>query len=520
MGKTYLLDCTLRDGGYVNDWEFGKKAIKGTAQKIAKAGVDFFEIGFIKKGDYSENQSIFNSFSSIEEIISPKSATMKYVGMIDCGSPFPVDEIPMCDGKSVDGIRVIFKQNKIDFAYDYCKDIKEKGYLLFVQFVSTDSYTDTEFIEAINRFNSLNPYAMSIVDTFGTIKRKAFTRMVYIADNNMLPEIILGYHAHNNLQQAFGNAECMVEMNLKRDICIDACIFGMGRGAGNLNLELFADFMNENYSTNYKIEPMLEIMDDYLQEIYNKRFWGYCLPYYLSAINNCHPNYAIYYAEKETLTEKSFNELLKSIPSNSKKIYSKSDAEIFYKQYLDHYYDDHEDVDKLEKFLNNKNIIVIAPGASIVREKEKIDEFIKHNEPVIISVNFNSEHFDTDFIFSSNIRRYSRLENKSVKKIITSNVLDVGNYDFKLNFSSYSMDYPDIIDNSGLMLLKFLSTISPKHVYLAGMDGYSLEKNYFDTSFDYDFAHIENRNMLIQESLRQLAKVIKIDFLTRSDYAK
>ena len=65
--------------------------------------------------------------------------------------------------------------------------------------------------------------------------------MVYLADHNLADGIALAYHAHNNLQQAFGNSESLVEMNLKRDLIIGACIVGMGRGAGNLNLELFAE---------------------------------------------------------------------------------------------------------------------------------------------------------------------------------------------------------------------------------------------------------------------------------------
>src|SRR5574344_798162 len=327
MGKVNLLDCTLRDGGYINDWQFGNEAIKGTAEKLSQAGVEMFEIGFIKDEPFSNDRTVFPNIQCIEQFIQPKSPKMLYIGMIDAGNPVPIENIIPYDGKSIDAIRVIFKKDKIDFAFNYCKQIIEKGYKVFVQFVGTDSYSDEEFVQTIKKFNEINPFAMSIVDTFGTIKRKTFLRLIYLADNNMNPEIVLGYHAHNNLQQAFGNAETFVEMNLKRDICIDACVFGMGRGAGNLNIELFADFMNENYGTEYKIEPILEIMDDYLQETYNKRFWGYCLPYYLSAVNNCHPNYAVYYAEKQTLTEKSFNELLKSIPINERRVYKKENAE-------------------------------------------------------------------------------------------------------------------------------------------------------------------------------------------------
>lgn len=518
MGKVSLLDCTLRDGGYVNDWQFGEETIKGTAAKIAKTGVEFFEIGFIKNDTFSKDRAVFPDIESIRNFIPQKSSTMKYVGMIDCGDPIPIEKIIPYDGSSIDGIRVIFKKEKRDFAFSYCQAIQEKGYDVFVQFVGTDSYTDLEFVETIHKFNELNPFAMSIVDTFGTIKRKAFLRMVYLADNNMKPGIVLGYHAHNNLQQAFGNAETLVELNLKRDICIDACVFGMGRGAGNLNLELFADYMNENYDTNYKVEPMLEIMDDYLQESYNRRFWGYCLPYYLSASNNCHPNYAIYYAEKQSLTEKSFNELLKSIPQEKKRSYSKEDAEKYYAQYMSQLYDDHIDYEKLSNELNGNDILILAPGNSLIYEKEVIQNLIAEKSPIIVSINCNPSDYKVNYIFSSNIRRYSKLENENIKKIITSNVKDVSNFDYMLNFSTYSIADSDIIDNAGLMFLRFLSSINIRTVYIAGMDGYTSNRNYFDTTLDYEFSHIENRNKLIQKNITELSKHISIRFITESIY--
>ena len=518
MGRVFLLDCTLRDGGYVNDWQFGNDAIKGIARKIAKTGVEFFEIGFIKDCDFNKDRAVFPDIQTIEPFITPKSDSMKYVGMIDCSSPVPIENIKKRNDNSIDGIRVIFKKNKRDFAFDYCSQIQEKGYMLFVQFVGTDSYSDIEFVESIERFNTLNPYAMSIVDTFGTIKRKTFLRMVYLADNNMRPGIVLGYHAHNNLQQALGNAQTLVELNLKRDVCIDACVFGMGRGAGNLNLELFADYMNENYSTSYNIEPMLEIMDDYLQESYSKRFWGYCLPYYLSATNNCHPNYAIYYAEKQTLTEKSFNELLKSIPSESKRIYSKDSAEKYYEEYMSKFYDDHADVERLKKQLEGRNILLLAPGNSINEKEMLIKQTVKETDSIVIAINCNPENYKVDFIFSCNIRRYARLENKEARKIITSNMKDSQHYDYMLNFSTYSIEEKDVIDNSGLMFLKFLSGINVKNVYIAGMDGYSSKMNYFDTPLDYEVSHIENQNRLIQKNIMELSKRLNISFVTDSIY--
>ena len=107
--------------------------------------------------------------------------------------------------------------------------------------------------------------------------------------------------------------------------------------------------MNENFDKQYRIEPMLEIIDEYLNDIYREHFWGYSLPLYLSAANGCHPNYAIYFASKGTLTVKSYNEILKSIPKEDKALYNKDKAEKIYKEYQENYVDDRESVEQLVK---------------------------------------------------------------------------------------------------------------------------------------------------------------------------
>jgi 4-hydroxy 2-oxovalerate aldolase len=522
MGKIILLDCTLRDGGYVNDWQFGEDAIIGVGKKIAQTGVEMFEIGFIKGSEFSSNRAVFPNIESISEMISPKDPNMMYVGMIDLGDVVPIENICPYDGSSVDGLRIIFKKGKIKEAYDYCKKIQELGYKLFVQFVGTDSYTDKEFIEAIELFNNLDPYAVSIVDSFGLMKRKQFLRFVHLADNNLKPKIILGYHAHNNLQQAFGNAEALVDLNLKRDLCIDACVFGMGRGAGNLNLELFADYLNENFGTSYRIEPMLEIMDEYLQDIYKERFWGYSLPFYLSATTGCHPNYAIYLAEKDSLTVKSFNELLRNIPEDKKAAFSKSNAEEFYYEYQQNFIEDRESLAELSQNMHNRIILLLAPGKSLAQYKDQIVNFIKSKNPIIISSNFISDEFGCDYVFSSNMRRYSKLaERTDIKRIITSNIKETNNFNYKVNYSSFSSIHSDIVDNSGVMLLKLLLEVGVKEVDIAGMDGYTNEiiGNYFDKGLDYNFSNeSEKRNSLISRELKETMKKIKINFITPTLY--
>lgn len=522
MSKVYLLDCTLRDGGYVNDWQFGEETIKGFSRKIAQTGIEIFEVGFIKGDHYDPNRSVFPDTKSMAHVIQPKAEGMLYVGMIDMSAPVPLDRIAPCDGTSIDGIRVIFKKNKMDEAYEYCEKIQELGYFISVNFVGTDLYTDKEFIEGIERFNTLHPFAMSIVDTFGLIKRKQFLRLAYLADHNMEQGTVLAYHAHNNLQQAFGNAEALVEMNLKRDLIIDACVFGMGRGAGNLNLELFAEYMNENYDTHYKIEPMLEIMDEYLNDIYKNKFWGYSLPFYLSASTGCHPNYAIYLAEKNSLTVKSFNELLKGIPDEEKIVFSKENAERIYRQYQENFVDDKEVLEQLSKNFQGKNIVILAPGRSLSEHSDNVMAELKKDNTISIAVNFSEGDYPIDYVFSSNMRRYNKIQGKTKAKCITtSNMKDCTHTDYMVNFASYASKSPEIIDNSGLMLLRLLMSIGVKEVAVAGMDGYSTyqSKDYFDKKLEYDFSkEAEFRNTLISEELKELRKSMKIRFITPSYY--
>lgn len=523
MKQINLLDCTLRDGGYVNDWHFGEKAIRNIGKKIVLAGIEYFEIGFVRECEYNKDYSLFNGNESVKDMIAPKNLQTKYVGMIDMGKPIALDKLGKKTPDGFDVFRVIFKKSKVQEAYSYIKQLIGLGYEVFAQAVGTDAYTDEEFIELIDRFNVLSIKAFYIVDSFGLIKKKDFMRLVQIADHNLRDDIMLGYHSHNNLQQAMGNASAMTELNLKRDIILDACVFGMGRGAGNLNLELFAEYMNENFGKQYRIEPMLEIIDEYLNDIYRESFWGYSLPLYLSASNSCHPNYAIYFASKGTLTVKSYNEILKSIPDADKAIYSKDKAEQFYIDYQENFIDDKDVLEQLETEFAGREILLLGPGKTLREKEQLIQDYIKNHNPIVIGLNFIPQKFECDYVFSCHMRRYKDIQdNTSVKKIVTSNLREAKNYQYMVNFSSYSAKATEIMENSGVMCVNLLIHLGVKKVCLAGMDGYDISNrgNYVNSGLEYDFSPeaLELRNKLIKDEFEAKQGKIKIEFLTESLY--
>ncbi len=536
MGKIHLLDCTLRDGGYINDWKFGEHAIRNICRKLERVGVEAIEIGFIKGDRFSSDRTVFPNVECISEIIAPKSPSVTYVGMLDMSAPVPIDRIIPFDGKSVDALRVIFKKNRLDAGFEYCREVKARGYKLFVQFVGTDNYSDAEFIAAIEKFNALNPDVVYVVDSFGLMKKKQFMRLIQLADNNLIDGAAIGYHSHNNLMQAFGNAEAFAEFHTARDKFIDATVFGMGRGAGNLNLELFADWLNENFDANYDVEPLIDIVSDHLDAIYEKRAWGYAMPLYLSAARDCHPNYPIYYSANHHLTLRELADLLKSIAPEARKSYSSSKAEQFFERFKIAraarnvgMSEENASIDQLRRMLGNREVLLIGPGGNINRQRERVQSLLLTAKPIAIAINYAPVDIAVDCIFLSNEKRYNQLRydlpeniNANAKLIATSNLtkLDV-RFDCVLNYDELIDRETEIVDNSLVMLLKALTRLGVQKIHLAGFDGYSKrDDNYFDMSREYSFAKskAEYLNQYVRNFLASLDKSVEINFVTDSRY--
>ena len=333
MGKIMLLDCTLRDGGYINDWRFGEAAINETVEKMVSSGVDIFEIGFLKNEPYFKDRTVYNSVHQISSIISPKRNYLKYAAMIEVVNPLPIEQLEDRTYDTIDVIRVIVWKQLLQEGFVYCKGVVEKGYKLCVQPARVDQYSHDEFIEMIKLFNQLDPMAVYIVDSFGTQNKMALMEYIDHADKYLKEGIALGYHGHNNLQQAFGTAEAFVELGLDRDIIVDASIYGIGRGAGNLNLELFAKYLNEIKGKSYLIAPILEIYDRYVSKIYEECPWGYSLPFYLTALHRCNPNYASYYGIELNLTITEIDCILNNLSEEDRIIYKKENADRYLEDY-------------------------------------------------------------------------------------------------------------------------------------------------------------------------------------------
>lgn len=528
MGNTMLLDCTLRDGGYINDWKFGHDNLVSIFERLVDANLDIIEIGFLdERRPFDMDRSIMPDTDSVAAIygnLDRKQAMV--VGMIDYGT-CAIEQIRPCEESFLDGIRVIFKKHLREPAFAFCKELKSMGYKVFAQLVSVTSYDDDEMLDVVRLANEVRPYAVSMVDTYGLMHQNNLLHYFRLLDLHLDKEIGLGYHAHNNFQMGYANCVAMLNNRIERTMIVDGSIYGMGKSAGNAPLELVAMYMNNSLGKQYHISQILEAIDANISQFYRPATWGYNMFYYIAASNDCHPEYVAYLMNKRTLSIKSVNEILRKIQDEKKLLYDGEYIEKLYVEYQRNEVNDEKDRERLSRALAGKEILLVGPGTTVKTQRKRIDEYITEHKPTIISINYVPEGIRPDYIFLSNAKRYvqlaTRLSQEKYALIATSNVTGTNDkaFDHVLNFSSLMDPAAKIVDNSLVMLLKALRNLGCKKVMLAGFDGYSSEtSNYYNVEMEYDFAKnmAEYLNDYTRRFLAELHGIMEVIFLTDSRY--
>lgn len=523
-----VLDCTLRDGGYINDWHFGRRTIAAILDKLERAHIDIIECGFLTGMVQDPERSLFGSAADIQAVLPQRERKAMYVAMIAIGEKelHPAKLAP-CDGKSIAGIRLTFHQDEIDQAVEWAKIIMGNGYEVFMQPVGTVFYTDIELLQLVERMNALHPYAFYIVDTLGSMYRNQVSHRFYLINENMRPDIRLGFHGHNNLQLAFSNAQVLGKIQTKRTLILDSSVYGMGRGAGNLPTELITQYINQNIESRYDVTMVMDIYDEYISAIRKEYEWGYAVPYHIAASKVCHPNYASYLINKQTLTMKDIDKIIQSIPEDYKVLYDRGLIERLYTQFQSRKIDDSTAVTRIADMIRGRKVLLLAPGKSLVTTYDSLMEFIQAENPFVITVNFLDAQFHMDACFLSNHKRVDAIRQESavhpLPVILTSNISGAdGENRLYVDYDSCTNDDEMVADNAGLMLLKLLKRCGVSQVYLAGFDGFHHQhnENYYseDLHSQVNLEDVEEKRSRIRKQLKDFSLAMSITFLTPSVY--
>lgn len=520
MNTITLLDCTLRDGGYVNDWKWGNAQIKDIIQSLTFAGVDAVEVGFLRNIDvFDSGVSVANTIEELNTFLPARSngehTKHTMYSAMAMRSNYDIDKLTPYCGSGIEMIRVTAHEYDIQEGLDFALQVKEKGYKVAINPINIMGYTDAQVLWIVEQVNKICPYQFTIVDTFGSMKREDLDRLVSLVDHNLSKDITLGLHLHENLSTSVYLAQRFLEKNLQRDIAIDASLMGMGRIPGNLPIELIADFMIDFSHKKYDLDLMMDAIQDHIALYKGESNWGYTPAYFLSAKYNLHRNYAEHYLKKGDLTNKDINHILSRIDHNKKAVFDAKYADTLYESYLNNMIDDSVDYAALKHKLDGKSILVLAPGQTLVTHQNEINEYMRKNNPVVISVNCIPDLFHIDYAFFSNHRRYEKLNNHSCPIIATSN-LSGNNINYRINYNRLAGAFTQGC-NSLILLLHFLKDINVGSIAIAGADGYTENgENYYLSNIKSSSPHGHAFNLEVSAAIKRLT--LDISFITPTKY--
>lgn len=518
--KIKLLDCTLRDGGYINNWIWGKNRAVDIILKNVQAGTDIIELGFLRDdGTESEETVIFNNIEAFNNLISNLQENYKFTQfavMVMNGS-YNDDMLSEFKGTGVELIRVTAHENDIWEGIELAKRIGRKGYKVSFNPINIMGYTNEQILEIVQAVNTADFYQFSIVDTFGSMRRRDLIRILDIIEENLDEKIRIGLHLHENLSLANSLAQYFIDRDSKHGITIDGSLNGIGRNPGNLPLEVIADYLNESTDKYYEIDYMLDAIYDYISPLKGKTVWGYSPEYFLSARFNLHRNYAEYYINKGNLTAKDMNHILSDFSGDKKTVFDKEYAEVRYQLYMNNHIDDTEARIKLQSILEGRNVLIIAPGKNYIKELNKIIKYVVDNNPIVISVNFVPSKVLVDFCFCSNNKRFQVIKEADVDVILTSNLNGREN-DIIVDYDSISGTMSEEC-NSLIMIIRLLSELGINRVVVAGADGYVIDdENYYSSAIRSFKEHDDTFNKKVACAISNLK--IDVSFLTSSAYEK
>ena len=304
-----VVDCTIRDGGLMNKWNFSKEMVKEVFHGLAQAGVDYAELGYrVDKKMFSPEEFGPWRFCDEKDLrdvayeCDTKVSVMCDVGRTDYNAFLPADE------SIVKMVRVATYVKDIDKAIHLIKHVKSFGYEVTCNIMAVSTNLEPDLDEALDQLSESEADVIYLVDSFGYFYSE---QIHYLADKYRakFPNKELGIHCHDNTRLAFANT---IEGIIKGINYVDGSIHGMGRGGGNCTTELLLSFLK---NPKFKLGPILALIEKYFMDLQQELKWGYEMPFMLTGSLNKHPRPALAFVKagiegKEQSIVDFYNELI------------------------------------------------------------------------------------------------------------------------------------------------------------------------------------------------------------------
>jgi len=290
-----VMDCTVRDGGLMNKWQFSDEFVRAVYQSCVEAGIDYMEIGYKSSESAFSRDEVgpwkFCDDKDIRRVVGDNDTNVKLSAMADIGRIDP-DDIPPANESLIDMMRVACYVHQVDKAIWLAEHCMDKGYEVTINLMAVSKVNEPDLDQALADLSKSKVPTIYVVDSFGSLYCESIEHLVkkYKA---ALPGKELGIHAHNNMQLAMSNT---VTSLMNGATMLDATLLGMGRGAGNCPIEILIAFLK---NPKYRLLPLLDVIQNHVKPWQQKIDWGYHIPYLITGSMNEHPRSAMKWMDSE-----------------------------------------------------------------------------------------------------------------------------------------------------------------------------------------------------------------------------
>jgi 4-hydroxy 2-oxovalerate aldolase len=292
-----VVDCTIRDGGLMNNSQFPLETVRAVYKSVCEAGVDYVELGY-RNSDKHFSRDKFGAWRFCDEadlkaaIDGIDRKATKLCVMMDAHKSFAEDIVPR-EESVVDMIRVATYVKDVDKAIHVANTAMERGYEATINVMSVSVEGGMFLDEALQQIEEETKVAaVYVVDSFGALYSEEVDFFIEKFKKHITTKEV-GVHFHNNQQLAFANT---IEGIIKNANYVDGTLMGLGRGAGNCPLELLLAFLK---NPKFKLLPLIEAINEVIRPLAKTMRWGYHIPYMLTGVLNTHPLPAMQWLEEE-----------------------------------------------------------------------------------------------------------------------------------------------------------------------------------------------------------------------------
>lgn len=338
-GKVYVLDCTLRDGGWALKEKNNKKICFSEEMRVSivrnltDVAIDIIELGSVGVSKNSKREyAFFTDIYEASELIRVNQSKKQVFSVFFTGPDIPIGLLPDWNESLCQIIRLSVRYSELKKSLEYCKELCKKGYKVSIQPIVTVRYTDKELHDIIDAANNMNAYSVYLVDSYGSMYGDDVRRMFGKFNKGLKKNIKIGFHVHNNMDFASANIISLLAQNGVRDIIIDSCCMGMGQGAGNLQTEVILNYLNKNNDGKYEFKPILKVLD-LISDFWTDNLWGYSIAAMIPAIYNAAYRYGIALRNNYNYSYEDIYCALENISDDMRYRYTKENLEKIIKEY-------------------------------------------------------------------------------------------------------------------------------------------------------------------------------------------